>query len=58
VTDWDGINFELSLSMYDNGWVVEDLGLGIEVKMRGLAGCLPSLSKPLPHSIPFFGFSF
>ena len=56
MTDWDGISSELSLSVYDNGWVVEDLGLGIEVKMGRLAGCLLYLNPP--HPIIFFGVSF
>jgi hypothetical protein len=56
VTDWDGISSEFSLSMYDNGRVVEDLGLGIEVKMRRLAGCVLYLNPP--HPILFFGVSF
>ena len=52
MTDWDGISSEFSLSMYDNGRVVEDLGLGIEVKMRRLGGCVLYLNPPPPH--PFF----
>ena len=56
MTDWDGISSELSLSMYDNGRVVEDLGLGIEVKMRRLAGCVLYLNRP--HLILFLGVSF
>jgi hypothetical protein len=34
--------------MYDNGRLVEDLGLGIEVKMRRLGGGPRSLSQPSP----------
>ena len=56
MTDWDGISSELSLSMYDNGRVVEDLGLGIEVKMRRLAGCVLYLNPP--HLVLFFGRFF
>jgi hypothetical protein len=41
--------------MYDNGRVVEDLGLGIEVKMRRLGGCVLYLN---PSSTPNFFFLF
>lgn len=58
MTDWDGINFELSLSMYDNGRVVEDLGLGVEVKMRRLAGCVLCLNPPSPTPSLFSAFLF
>jgi hypothetical protein len=40
--------------MYDNGRVAEDLGLGIEVKMRRLAAYVLYLN-PLR---PFFAFLF
>jgi hypothetical protein len=43
--------------MDDNGRVVEDLGLGIEVKMRRLGGCALHLGSPATQKF-FFSVSF